>query len=813
MTLKRTALFVALSAMASAAIGGVTTDPTGTTLEKTIARGTMFGAGPNYKYLVEKSGELFYAQSLFPKPPYPFLSVNPGIENPLIAFAQMSDFQIMDDESPLRVPFTDKFASDWGTGSAYRPQEMLSTHMADAAVRSVRKVGKGPATHLPLKFALLTGDNVDNMQFNETRWYIDVLDGGMIYPKSHTGGEESVGRHMNWPYWTPDYYSVGAYSSFPNLYTQTGGSFFNLARAPYRATGLGMPWYTAMGNHDRMIQGNMPLHPTFLGEFDIGADSAEGFFQDFATSSTWIEDLRGVQPGLTKWEAVKGVLKNRIGIDYGTPHTADPYRYLLNRADYIAEHFDTTGSPAGHGFAPGQTVGYYAIPSGPDDVFKFIALDTNESEEFGSEGHIGNTQMAWLENQLKLASSRYRSSTDTSVFMTQPWVKDKLIVLYAHHMIEDIDKAGDSSGTAGEKLEKLLLRFPNVIMFVNGHSHGNAIKPHRISYGGGDGSNRNGFWEINTASVLDWPMQSRIIEVASSSDQLKIITTMVDLDAPVNPGATTDELGAGTPRLTANLASLGRQLGANDPQEIEKLDRRRGNADSRNAVLVMPAPFTIVGGGAPVSRFVGAVDHTTRAVAFTSRATDSDGRIVAWNWDFGDGTTSTEANPRKTFDRYGTYNVTLKVTDDLGYENSATNSIELRNPYGVAELQNGVATTAWRRVVVNRVGTIVVPARYSIFVPRGTPNLSVTTSNLQLGTNADLYLKLEGLPTATNYTCRSVRSDSNETCGIANPTPGYWYVEVVPAGTPPGIDPPPADEGPIPSELLKQIKVDLKASY
>lgn len=36
---------------------------------------------------------------------------------------------------------------------------------------------------------------------------------------------------------------------------------------------------------------------------------------------------------------------------------------------------------------------------------------------------------------------------------------------------------------------------------------------------------------------------------------------------------------------------------------------------------------------------------------------------LTYNWDFGDGTTSTQANPTKTYDTNGTYNVTLTVSD------------------------------------------------------------------------------------------------------------------------------------------------------
>jgi alpha-tubulin suppressor-like RCC1 family protein len=53
-------------------------------------------------------------------------------------------------------------------------------------------------------------------------------------------------------------------------------------------------------------------------------------------------------------------------------------------------------------------------------------------------------------------------------------------------------------------------------------------------------------------------------------------------------------------------------------------------------------------------------------VTFTGSGTDSDGSIVSYGWDFGDGNTSSEQNPTYTFDSTGTYTVTLTVTDDDG---------------------------------------------------------------------------------------------------------------------------------------------------
>lgn len=56
------------------------------------------------------------------------------------------------------------------------------------------------------------------------------------------------------------------------------------------------------------------------------------------------------------------------------------------------------------------------------------------------------------------------------------------------------------------------------------------------------------------------------------------------------------------------------------------------------------------------------------AVRFSSSgSSDSDGTITSYQWDFGDGASSTLVNPAHTYTTAGTYNVRLTVTDDSGF--------------------------------------------------------------------------------------------------------------------------------------------------
>lgn len=60
---------------------------------------------------------------------------------------------------------------------------------------------------------------------------------------------------------------------------------------------------------------------------------------------------------------------------------------------------------------------------------------------------------------------------------------------------------------------------------------------------------------------------------------------------------------------------------------------------------------------------------------FTDASTDSDGTVVGWSWDFGDGGSSSVQNPSHTYAAPGTYTVTLTATDDDGATDDAAQPV------------------------------------------------------------------------------------------------------------------------------------------
>jgi hypothetical protein len=98
-----------------------------------------------------------------------------------------------------------------------------------------------------------------------------------------------------------------------------------------------------------------------------------------------------------------------------------------------------------------------------------------------------------------------------------------------------------------------------------------------------DGS---GFWQVTTASHVDWPQQARLIEVRDNRDgTLSIITTIIDHAGPLHWDGGRDPV---------SLAGLSRELSANHWQARDRPDRDTvgaGTPADRNLELLVPHPF------------------------------------------------------------------------------------------------------------------------------------------------------------------------------------------------------------------------------
>ena len=84
---------------------------------------------------------------------------------------------------------------------------------------------------------------------------------------------------------------------------------------------------------------------------------------------------------------------------------------------------------------------------------------------------------------------------------------------------------------AHETLRCLFLRHRSLIAFIDGHEHLNRIVPYARAVGGPSG----GFWEITTASHIDWPQQSRLLDLLDNRDgTLSLFSTVLDHTAALS---------------------------------------------------------------------------------------------------------------------------------------------------------------------------------------------------------------------------------------------------------------------------------------
>ncbi|MFL5845007.1 MAG: TIGR03767 family metallophosphoesterase [Solirubrobacteraceae bacterium] len=510
----------------------------------------------------------------------------------MLYFAQLTDFQLADEESPARVESLDQPNTPFT--AAWRPQEALEPFTIDQAIRQVNRfAGRSPLAarkrrHAKLALALLTGDNADNQQRNEVTWVRELLEGGTVDPNSgvesdapcaagivkkgeaakYTGVQDHDDVADSGRFYDPDQ-PTGTYAAFPSW-----PGLMDRAEEKFTAQGLKVPSYYTFGNHDGTIQGNLWASKTF---------------NDVATGCAKPLTFAGIEPA-----QIASALTNSFAVP------PDPQRGFLSRADYMKVS-GAGRQPDDHGFAfvgkgeakaSNGSATYYSFKRGR---IRFVALNTvGEGSQINPDGNLDDPQFRWVERTLKAADKHH-----------------ELVILFGHHPIrtmtndspdenapscasspQDPGCDGDPRSSQplhlGPDLQALLLAHRSVIAYVAGHTHQHNVEAFRAPAAGGSGEGGGGFWGIETSSEVDWPIQSRLLEVMDNHDgTLSIFGTLIDHGAALTTPPTGTKADGFTP-LT--LASIARELSFNDPQQGGTTGM--GDPDDRNVELLLPDPRT-----------------------------------------------------------------------------------------------------------------------------------------------------------------------------------------------------------------------------
>ncbi|MGH2954859.1 MAG: metallophosphoesterase family protein [Solirubrobacterales bacterium] len=530
----------------------------------------------------------------------------------LLYAGQTTDWQLVDEESPARVEFLDIAANPplpSAVSAAWRPQEALGAFAVDESIRQLNEfVDRSPVTHrggrrAEMEMALMTGDQADNQQLNETEWVLRLLEGGTLDPNSGTDpsacppGQQPSGQTADpalyagvqdyddyaegLQFYDPDQPAGPKYSDWPRY-----PGLMDRAQVAFQARGLDVPTYVAVGNHDQLAQGNEKA----LLPFEL---VAVGCIKPMVP----VADLTEVADVLDPEYLAELAQSNPSQVMFVPP---DDRRQYVDKRQYKQIFLDGE-QPDGYGFglvdqaeleASNGAAAYYAWTH---RGIRMIGLDTLcEGGVVGpaSNGNLDDPQYRWLERELEGATER-----------------DQLVVVFGHHPIRsldcnipdetpppctiegefghdlnpgcDVDPRSSQPIHDGASLTALFHRFPHVIAYVAGHTHEHALSGFDREEGGsGD------FWGIETASLIDWPPQNRLIELMDNCDgTLSIFGTTLDGAAPATAAGSGAEAAG---MSSADLASISRTLAFNDPQA--GAGSGEGEPEDRNVELLIDDP-------------------------------------------------------------------------------------------------------------------------------------------------------------------------------------------------------------------------------
>lgn len=448
-----------------------------------------------------------------------------GQQKRLLRFFTITDIHIIDKESPSQLIHIQHAKSADGTAvdpkattntSIYSPTMLYTTHVLDAVIQTVNALHK----QNPMDFGISLGDACNSAQHNELRWYIDVIDGKVITPSS--------GAHLGAD--TIDY------------------------QKPFKAAGLDpeIPWYQTIGNHDHFWLGSLPFNAkgldmrgtTTSDEVLAFIDAIENAANLYNTDTDYY--YMGVIDGSTPYGApIKGGRVGDPGFTSPPRVVPDMDRRVLTRSQWKQEFFDTSTSPAGHGFAqvpPGQEAGFACYSFVPKSTIplKVIVLDDTQREDDGvtsihGRGFLDQARWDWLKAELAAgdAAGQFMVIAAHNPIAVAPHSSDiGGVDTYLDWLDGSVTPTDIPNAVTLKGLIEELHNHPNLLMWIAGHRHVNTVK----AFPSDDAARpERGFWQVETCSLHDFPQQFRTFEIKLNSDYT-ISIEAINVDPAVKEG-------------------------------------------------------------------------------------------------------------------------------------------------------------------------------------------------------------------------------------------------------------------------------------
>jgi len=453
----------------------------------------------------------------------------------LLSYFSISDAHITDKESPAAAC---EFGWTATNGQAnlpiyipcYAPVLFSTTQVLNAAIKTINALHR----LTPFDFGLNLGDAATCNQYNALRWFIDVMDGQYITPSS------------------------GANLGATNIDYQE----------PFQAAGLNpsIPWYEVIGNHDQFWMGSQyPTDKTRAAMVGSNVlDMSPVLFSVNATEG--VGEYVGVIDGTTPYGTV---IKGGYATNFATPPTvvADANRRGLtteysSTTNYMSEFFNTVSSPVGHGFSRGNIdsnsacYSFEPLTNLPlkvivfDDMAKTNIPNPLNGPLYCSSGVIDAARYAWLTNELQAG----QDSNQLMILAMHIPINPQNNVNDTNHNSPEFDgnaRLGYSS-MGDTNLIAALQQYPNLILLMASHRHINTVTPQPSS---DPAHPENGFWEVETPSLRDFPQQFRTWEILRNTDNsISIVTTDVDPVVQTNtPEGKSRGYAIGTARVFGSI--------------------------------------------------------------------------------------------------------------------------------------------------------------------------------------------------------------------------------------------------------------------